>query len=578
MKMSARKYGYIGFVMIMTAAFAARAYGLDFPQYHWDEILDFNNVFSASHNRLALLNYGHGSFHPYLILIVWKLYLLFIGAGTTTESLLSAFFEDSQPFLVLARGWMAVISTASVAMVFILGKRLYNTRVGWLSAILLSGTFLYAAESHYASSVHVLSTFFIILTLYFCHRILEKGDLQAYIFAGVSFGLATAAQYSMIIAFAPILYAHFKHIYNQDTTGKFLARQNNRLIIVSGSAAAVTFFCVTPYAALDAQRFFLEMQQILQNVTHVWIDSDGQPAWLFYFTEHLNNGMGTLLALTSMAGITYAILRRSQSDILLVVFLVVSYVSLVRGANFARYLIPSLPSLVILAGLLLDSSLHRLDTKLSKTGMYLLSAVMLAGLLAQPITNIIRFNYWITQPDTRQIASQWISSNIPPGSRVVIEGAGVLGPNIPTDQKELEKLISIQAKGSLGEIYTKALLASQQSDAGYHVLSVFRLDQRHKSGQLIDTITSASYFHELGYDYLITSSWMQRDAADAYSAQFQESLDQYYEEIKVFKPTIYFLFDPYAWRMDYQALSRVAPDRPGIGGPILTIYKRQEAP
>lgn len=578
MKMSARNYGRAGFAVLMTAAFAARAYGLDFPQYHWDEILDFNNVFSASHNQLALLNYGHGSFHPYLILVVWKLYLAFTGAGITTGNLLSAFFEDPEPFLLLARGWMAVISTASVAMVFILGKRLYNTRVGWLSAILFSGTFLHVAESHYASSVHVLSTFFIILTLYYCHRILETGDRQAYILAGISFGLAAAAQYSMIIAFAPILYAHLNHIYNQDKTKKFRLLQNTRSILLSGSAAVVAFFCVTPYAALDAQRFFLEMQQILQNVTRVWIDSDGQPTWLFYFTEHLRNGMGTLLSLTSIAGITYAIIRRARSDILLIVFLLVSYISLVRGANFARYLIPSLPSLVILSGLLLDSTLHRLDLKLSKIGSYLLGAIMLVGLLAQPITNIIRFNYWLTQPDTRQIASQWILSNIPPESRVVIEGAGVLGPNIPIDPKELEKLLSIQAKGSLGEMYTKALLASQPPDAGYHVLSVFRLDEQHKSGQLIDTLASASYFHELGYDYLITSSWMQRDAANTYSIQFQESLDQYYTEIKVFEPTIYFLFDPYAWRMDYQALDQVAPGRPGIGGPILTIYMRQEAP
>jgi hypothetical protein len=159
----------------------------------------------------------------------------------------------------------------------------------------------------------------------------------------------------------------------------------------------------------------------------------------------------------------------------------------------------------------------------------------------------------------------------------VVEGAGVLGPNIPVMRERLEQLLSIQPKGTLGEVYTEALLNSRTSDAGYTVLSVFRLDERHEHGSFIEKVPGASYYKDLEYEYLVTTSWMQRSSTDTYSPSFQASLNEYYEPIKSFRPTIYFRFDPYSWRIDYQALIQVVPGRQGIGGPILTIYRVREA-
>src|SRR5215207_5155953 len=168
-----------GGAILLGVSFVARAYGLGFPQYHWDENIDFNNVFSASFNHLAILAYDHGSLHPYLILIVWKLYLLVTDAGTTTSALIHTFLADPTTLVILARGLIVLASTGTVAMVFFLARRLYNNRVAWLSSILLAGTFLHTAESHYART-HVLAAFFLILTLYFCSRILETGNQTDY--------------------------------------------------------------------------------------------------------------------------------------------------------------------------------------------------------------------------------------------------------------------------------------------------------------------------------------------------------------------------------------------------------------
>lgn len=566
---------YWGIPALVLITILLRAYGLGFPNYHWDENIDFNNVFSASYNRLALLTYVHGSLHPYLMLAVWNLRLLYGGIEPSTSNLLHAFFADPRSFTILARGLAVLASTVTVVLTLVLGRRLYNPRIGWLSSILLAGTFLHAAESHYART-HIITTLFVVSALYYSSRIMKDGNQKDYLLAGISLGLATAAQYSMFITAVPVLYAHIAHLNISRGIKNQTSLSSHRPLTTSAGIALITFFCATPYAIIDAQRFFSELKFIAGDVTQVWVDSAGQPVWLFYLTEHLKNGMGTVLAFISVMGLAHAIVRRSRSDILLIAFLVPLFITLANGANFARYLIPGLPLLAILAASLLDRMFSLLKTRVQAKWIQAGQILAVAMVLAQPVLNIVRFDFWLTQPDTRQTASEWIVSHLPQGSRIAIEGAGVLGPNVPLDRKHMEQLLAVQEPGSLGEIYTEALMTSQPPETGFHALSVFRLDQKHKGGVFLETIADSSYYRNLGYDYLVTSSWMIRTVDDAYTPAFQESLDKFYTPIMTFEPTIYFRYDPYSWRIDYTALAQVIPGRQGIGGPKLTIYKLRD--
>lgn len=564
-----------GLLVLALAATFARAYGVDFPNYHWDENIDFNNVFSASYNHLALLTYVHGSLHPYLMLTVWNLYLLFGGIEPSTSNLLHAFFTDPTPFTILARGIAVLASTGTVVLTFVLGRRLYNPRIGWWSSIFLAGTFLHAAESHYART-HVIATLFVVSALYHSSRIMKDGNQKDYLLAGISLGLATAAQYSMFIAAVPVLYAHIAHL---NTSGQIKNLTNlsvHRPLMTSAGIALITFSCATPYAVIDAQRFFSELKFIAGDVTQAWVNSAGQPVWLFYLTEHLKNGMGTLLTLVSIMGLAYAIVRRSKSDILLIAFLAPLFITLANGANFGRYLTPGLPPLAILVASLLDIVFSSLETRFRAKWIWAGQILAMALVLAQPVLNIVRFDFWLIQMDTRQITSDWIVSHLPPGSRIAIEGANVLGPDVPLDRMYMEQLLAIQEQGSLGKVYTEALMTSQPSNTGFYVLSVFRLDEKHRGGIFLETVKDASYYRDLGYDYLVTSSWMQRTADDTYSSAFQASLDKYYAPIVTFEPTIHFRYDPYSWQIDYTALGQIIPGRQEIGGPKLIIYKLRD--
>jgi hypothetical protein len=225
---------------------------------------------------------------------------------------------------------------------------------------------------------------------------------------------------------------------------------------------------------------------------------------------------------------------------------------------------------------LFNEFFSRLEKHLSRMMTIALQVFALVLLLFQPVIRIIGYNYLLTQTDTRELAKQWIIANIPSDAKFAIEGAGPLSPSLPIALQDRQTLLTIQIDGSLGDIYTQALIQAQPEKIGYTSYYVFRLDQRHQGGVPIGYIEDAFIYKELGYEYLITSSWMQRTSTDTYSAEFLVSLNHYYEPIMSFEPNPYFRYDPYAWRMDYQALDQIVPGEASISGPTLVIYKLRE--
>jgi len=557
----------VALLVILILAFAVRAYGVDFPRYHWDENTNMDGVLYASYHRLALPTYVHGSFFQYSVLALWSVYLWVSGVAPTTQNLLLAFFRDTQ-VLVLARLFLVAVGTMTVAVTYLLGKRLYNTTTGLLAAFFLALTCLHTFESHYARG-HVLAAFLVTLAVYFCARILHTGRARDYVLAGVSIGLATAAQYSALLALAPLIVAH---AWRART---WRARLWHRSLWLGLDSAGIAFFLVTPYALLNFPFFAGEMKWFLtQVVSHTWVDAEGQPVWLFYLTEHLRNGMGLGLEIVALLGIVYALARHRPADWVLLAFPLLLFLSLARGENFARYALPLLPFLTIAAARGLHDLAERLRTRVAPR-VVSLSLALVAGLLMLPsFQNIVRYDFWLTQPDTRAQAAEWIRTHIPREASIVVEGAGVLGPPVPPSRAMLDRLIDPTLR-DFGSLYFWAMREQISREDGYRVETVFRLDERHEGGILVGKVASASEYVARGVDYVVTVSWMQRDASSRYAPEFAQSLAAAYVPVAEFRPTIVFRFDPYAWRMDYEALARVVPGQAGVGGPILRIYQRR---
>lgn len=546
---------------ILLGAFAVRVYGIGFPRYHWDENLNMDSVLFAAYNRLALPTYVHGSFFQYTILAGWSAYFVLNGAVPTTQNLLLTFFQDTT-LLIVARWFLVSIGTLTVAATYVLGKRLYNATVGLLAAFFLAFTFLHVSESHYARG-HIFSVFWVTLAIYFCARILRRAQRRDYVLAGGCIGLATAAQYSAVLALIVLLVTHGLRVPT------WRARVFHRSLLLGLDSAGIAFFLVTPYALLNFPFFAGEIKWFLtQVVSHTWVDPEGQPVWLFYLTEHLRNGMGLGLEIVALLGVIYALYRHRAEDGVLLAFPLPLFLTLAKGENFARYALPLLPFLAIAAARLLFDMVAWARAR----RVVLASVAML--LMVPSFQNIVRYDFWLTQPDTRAQAAMWMRANIPRDARIVIEGAGVLGPPVSPSRAMLDALIDPALK-DFGSLYFWAMRENVPPDDGYRVETVFRLDERHEGGMLVGKVTSAREYATRGIEYLVTVSWMQRSAKDRYAPEFQQSLEATYTRVAEFRPTIVFRFDPYAWRMDYDALAQVVPGRAGVGGPILTVYRRR---
>jgi len=299
------------------------------------------------------------------------------------------------------------------------------------------------------------------------YKIYEKQRPFAYIRAGIGLGLSTAVHIPLAILFFPFVITHvvLKPFLNLKKSWKsWLLDRSFLLGLVSG---ITTFFVVTPYALLDMPSFMMQLKfYILQAANQVWVSSEGLPILFFYIVEHLKNGMGIGLEILAIIGVAYALKKRNGADIILLIFSTFLVIVLSGKANFARYALPLLPLLMIFAARFLVEK-----SKYLPSHWQILALSGLAIVLVFPsIINIVRYDYWLTQPDTRELARAWFLENIPADAKVVSEGADVLSVDLPLSVEFLEQRISQSEEGSYAEFYNQALFSTASAKTGYQFI------------------------------------------------------------------------------------------------------------
>ncbi len=558
----------VGLIFILLLSIILRVYGLSFPLYHWDEKLDFGNTIYASFNHLRLLFYNHGSFLNYLELALWSVFLLGQGVFPSPQSLLLSFLTSPKSLAVVGRFFILLGSVLTVWGAYFVAKKFFDKKVGLIAALCLAFNFLHVSQSHYARG-HIPSVLFVLFAAFFSWQMITKGRRIDYVLAGGSIGLAASFHIPLVILMFPFVVFHMFRMVLLDggrSWGKWLLF---RPFLFGLFSALFAFLLTTPYALLDMPTFIAQLKYfIVEAADQVWVSSEGQPILLFYFTEHLKNGMGLSFEIFALAGLGYGFFRRSKPDIVILTFIAFLLIVVSGKANFARYALVLLPFLAILAARLLV----QVASFVPNGWQGVFTGGMILFMFFPSFMNITRYDYWITQPDTREQATTWILENIPTGAKVISEGADVLSPNLPLSVDYIEKILTDMDEGSYGQFYYQTLLEVASPDVGYEFIKVFKLDENHR-GTSVGVVDSASLYKKNDVEYLVTVSWMQRSEIDEYSPEFQASLDALYKEIAVFEPTIDFRWDPYAWRMDYEALSQVRVGEPIVGGPRLVVYQ-----
>lgn len=484
--------------------FAIRLYGVQFglPElYHADETI-------VVHHALA---YGTGDLNPhffripplisYLIFLEYGIYYLLgtaFGFFSSIVDFQNQFLEDPTSFYLIGRITVGVLAgTVSVYFIYILGRRVFSETVGVISALFLSLTFLHVRNSHYIY-LDTMMVLFIILTYIYVYKFFETGLRRHYVLAGFFAGVATAVKYNAALLLAPLILGHLMYYLTNKNSGN--TRSVNANIVIALISMGLTFIVLNPYCILD-MKFFLAS---FVEETH----SQGGVGFSHHLQHSLFHGLGMPLFALSLIGLFSSIFSLSRKLIILISFPLVFYLI---NANFsqphARYVLPLIPFMLILAARLIESAILRKGVSTLRAKM-LIASVSIVVIMPSGIKSVYS-DYLFYRKDTRTLAKEWIEDKIPYGSRIAIDHS-FFSPRLNPGREQLEEKLNYVLQKQLGTAKeNKIRLLMKLNDSRPHYNLYFLNDHGDSNTFLFAQPFLSFRFKELsdsGVQYVIVSN------------------------------------------------------------------------
>jgi hypothetical protein len=317
------------------------------------------------------------------------------------------FFQYVGRFASVSAGLLTVV------LLYALGRRLYGQRTGILGAFLLAVTFLHVRESHFAVN-DVPLTFLVVASLYLGAGVLCRGRWFDYLAAGFLIGLTAATKYTGVQLTSILIAAHLL----RQREGDF--KPLNWLMsprLLSGLAMILVGFAVgAPIALVHWRETIRRMGRLAEYGRFGYHDLliDPQGGWIFYL-KTLAWGAGFLMFAAFVVALVVSLIYRSRTDVYLIISPLLLYLTMGNQKMFfARFMLPALPPLILLVAAWIERlSRSKLVPTKNIEAILFVSAALLAF---QPLASSVWLGVLLNRLDTREIATDWIRSNIPEGS------------------------------------------------------------------------------------------------------------------------------------------------------------------
>lgn len=410
--------------MVIALAAFLRLWGISYglPHVYWtDEYHEVMRAMELGSGGFNLERTGKGGFYL-LLFLEYGLYFVALkltGVIHSTREFAELFVKDPSAFYLIGRITAAAVGCATVGFVYALGRQGYRAGVGLVAALFLAVNILHVDLSHRVG-VDVPMTLFATMALYFGVRIAQGGSRRDYVIAGLCAALATTTKLPGIVVLLPLLIAHGYNVRG---------RANPIAEWISSRDVWIAFFVffavwvATNPGIVIASDYFSLFTSAPDTLAEDMVEGAVRPNLWLYYLDAMRESMGWPLALTSVAGVAYAAWRRTPADVMLLAYAAINYVAISSTTSewlyFPRY---TLPIIVVLAVLGARGVLDALERVPGKRIAAILAMAVLAGV---PLAGAMQYSMSLTRPDTRTQAKAWIESNIPPGSRVLIEGGKI---------------------------------------------------------------------------------------------------------------------------------------------------------
>lgn len=531
---------------ILVLSFVLRVWGI----WNIEQTDEFNEVFEALKVDSGSLNLDRWN-KKVLIYILAVEYALYFGMGwlfgifSSVSDFASKIAVDMAPLFIIGRVTSAIFGTAIVFITYLVGKRLFDKEAGLYAAIFLCFNFVHVEHSHLVL-VDITMTLFVMLSFYFAVCMMYQGTKKEYFLAGLFAGIAIVAKVPAIFILISVGIAHAIVSYEKSGNLKNIVFDGKVIFIILGIIAGgilgnpAILLAFPKY--LEWLRSLLGAYQGTVDQIAYWTPVNG---FVFYL-KTLSRNLGLPLLGLTIAGLLYFIARPRREILLLLSFILPFYFFMANSKWVLadRYMIPIFPFLSVIAGGFLYEIKARM--KIRKFVM----AVTLVILLIIPLKSVSIFEISLLQKNTRYWAKEWIESNIPKGSKILIDSGRTINTQSPPLFNNRENIIAIMNKIENleeGETFDDSRIVDFRSAVyfKYMLNNLPSVTYDLTSTELGKKVKNIKYYRENGYDYIVTSSditWLAENEkwANTYpeSAMFYKSLKKEFKIVKDFNPGV----------------------------------------
>lgn len=412
---------------ILIASLLLRIWGI-WNAEHTDE---YNEVFEALRVCSGHLNYYRWfkRFFLYILSIEYGCYFcigwLFHHFASPMD-FAAKIVRDMTPLFQIGRITNAIIGTASVYIVYLLGKRIINERAGLFAAFFLGFSMLHIFSSHLVD-VDVSMCFLLLLSFLFMIRIWQdKGKIYDYAMASFIMGLAIQAKLPAILLFVPFIIVHVA-IWRIDNH-EWLKMAINRRVLFAGLFFVAGFILgnpaivVKPIAFLQSG-FGLKTLEKGKNVYD--IDING---WIYYIKILLRD-IGLTGATLCLCGVVASVIKPKIEHLLVIILATCLYCLFAQESKlvFARYMIPVVAMLSLAAAVGLEAVLAFFKLKTQNIIILMIVSLQLFNVLP----NIYKYSVSLYGKNTRYLAKEWIEQNIPAKSKILLQTGRSINSDAP---------------------------------------------------------------------------------------------------------------------------------------------------
>lgn len=409
---SATRWGILAVILVVAAVtrFWGLRFGLPTTECRPDESRILNLAVRIAQGDPNPHYFVYPTLYMYLVAVLLKVQAIAHGLRDVAQ------LPPETPFLV-GRALTATLGSATVLIVYGIGRQLADVRTGLMAAAFLALSFLHVRDSHFATtdvSMVAAVMFAVWLILRSDHSLTAAGR------AGFVAGLATALKYNALLL-AAVVVAH--------ECQRLLLRERGWRDALSWLATfaalmAAGFLVGTPFALIDRPAFLAGIRFVGEHLQTGHIH-DGEvlavhhAAWR-YLSFMLPAAMGWPLFLGGVAGMAALGWRRPRGGVAFLVFPLVYFATASRGATVLfRYMLPVVPFLCVGAAFLLSTVVRWLPR--ARTGPVMAAAALACA--APSAIAVVRLDTLLAKPDNRLIVRAWFDANLPPGASVWQSGS-----------------------------------------------------------------------------------------------------------------------------------------------------------